>query len=356
VRFSRLLLHLLTGNSIFPLFRQDYGVRWLEIKTLRIAWIVALGLAAWILSQLPLEAVLQSVAGLGLEQWLLWIVVNLLIIALLVARWLALIRAMDLEVSFSQLLLVRQAGQLISFVTPGPQFGGEPLQVYWLWKRHKLPGHSAFLSVGMDRFFELWINFAALLMAVLLLALTVSTELVDWGAIALILSGLVLLLAFVVWFIIRQPERMRSGIERLTRPWKNHPRLGQLHTQWPRMHESLQAVIKEKRPALGQALVLSLLGWVAMISEFWLLLRLVDVDFDLSSFVFLLVVTRLAFLLPLPGGIGSLEAGIFWAFSVLALPLPAATGLIALMRLRDFVVLLAGALMLPELSATAKVR
>ena len=337
------------------MFRQGLGISWLEIKTLRIAWIVALGLAAWILSQLPLEAALQSVAGLGLEQWLLWIGVNLLVIALLVARWLVLTRAMGLAVSFAQLLRVRQAGQLISFVTPGPQFGGEPLQVYWLWKRYKLPGHSALLSVGMDRFFELWINFAVLQMAVFALALTVSTDLVDWSAIGLILSLLVLLLAFVVFFIIRKPEQVRKGIERLTRPWKNHPRLGRLHTHWSRMHESLQAVIEAKRPALVQALILSLLGWVAMISEFWLLLWLVDLDFDLSSFVFLLAVTRLAFLLPLPGGIGSVEAGIFWAFSVLALPLPVATGLIVLMRLRDFVVLLAGALMLPGLSATAKV-
>jgi len=337
------------------LFRQGLGISWLEIKTLRIAWIVGPGLAAWILSQLPLEAALQSVIGLGLEQWLLWIGVNLLVIALLVARWLALTRAMGLAVSFAQLLRVRQAGQLISFVTPGPQFGGEPLQVYWLWKRYKLQGHSAFLSVGMDRFFELWINFAVLQMAVFTLALTVSTDLVDWSAIGLILSSLVLLLTFVVWFLIRKPEYVRKGIERLTRPWKNHPRLGRLHAHWSQMHESLQEVIEEKRPALGQALVLSLLGWVAMISEFWLLLWLVDVDFDLSSFVFLLAVTRLAFLLPLPGGIGSVEAGIFWAFSVLALPLSAATGLIILMRLRDLVVLLAGALMLPGLSATAKV-
>jgi len=337
------------------LFRQGLGISWLEIKTLRIAWIVALGLAAWILSQLPLEAALQSVAGLGLEQWLLWIGVNLLVIALLVARWLVLTRAMGLAVSFAQLLRVRQAGQLISFVTPGPQFGGEPLQVYWLWKRYKLPGHSALLSVGMDRFFELWINFAVLQMAVFALALTVSIDLVDWSAIGLILSLMVLLLAFVVWFLIRRPEHVRKGVERLTRPWKDHPHLGRLYTHWSRMHESLQAVIEAKRPALVQALILSLLGWVAMISEFWLLLWLVDLDFDLSSFVFLLAVTRLAFLLPLPGGIGSVEAGIFWAFSVLALPLPVATGLIVLMRLRDFVVLLAGALMLPGLSASTKV-
>ena len=40
---------------------------------------------------------------------------------------------------------------MIGFVTPGPQFGVNHCR-YWLWKRYKLPGHSALLSVGMDRF------------------------------------------------------------------------------------------------------------------------------------------------------------------------------------------------------------
>ena len=60
-----------------------------------------------------------------------------------------------------------------------------------------------------------------------------------------------------------------------------------------------------------------------------------------SSFVFLLVAIRLAFLLPLPGGIGTLEAAVFWAFLSLELPATAAIGIIALMRLRDGVVLIA---------------
>ena len=176
-----------------------------------------------------------------------------------------------------------------------------------------------------------------LLLAVFTLALTVSTDLVGWSAIVLILFGLVLLLAFVVWFIIRQPECMRGGIERLTRPWKNHPRLGRLKTHWSRMHESLQAVIKEKRPALGQALVLSLLGWVAMISEFWLLLRLVDVDFDLSTFFFLLAVTRLALSVAAAGRHWQSRSGNFLGLLVIS---PSACGscrpdcLDALSRLR----------------------
>ena len=90
-----------------------------------------------------------------------------------------------------------------------------------------------------------------------------------------------------------------------------------------------------------------------MIVEFWLLLTFIDVPLHSTTFIFLFTVVRLAFLLPLPGGLGSVEAGLFWAFQVLALPLAAAAGLILMMRLRDLVILLTGALVLPSLQSAS---
>jgi uncharacterized membrane protein YbhN (UPF0104 family) len=83
-----------------------------------------------------------------------------------------------------------------------------------------------------------------------------------------------------------------------------------------------------------------------LLSELALLLKLVGVQFTLSGFVLIAVALRLALLLPLPGGIGSLEASILWSFQMLGLPVSAAISLIALMRLRDAVMLLAGLLSL----------
>jgi uncharacterized membrane protein YbhN (UPF0104 family) len=71
----------------------------------------------------------------------------------------------------------------------------------------------------------------------------------------------------------------------------------------------------------------------------------------LASFVFLFTVVRLAFLLPLPGGIGSLEAALFWAYQSMESSLAIAAGLILLMRLRDMLVLLSGAMALPTLNS-----
>lgn len=318
-----------------------------------LIWLLALGLATWVLSLLPVEALLEAIANLSASQWLLWAGLNLLIIALLVGRWLVMTRVMNLSVNFGQLLRIRQAGQLVSFVTPGPQFGGEPLQVYWLWKHYRTPGHAAFLAVGLDRFYELWINFAVLLLAVLALAGSATSTLADWRLIASILFALVAMLAGLAWFLLRHPQKIESWIKGLTRNWQAHPRLGQLHGHWSQLHTDLQALINTQRPALLLALLLSLLGWLGMIAEFYLLLHFVGIDFELSRFVLLFTVVRLAFLLPLPGGIGSVEAGLLWAFQLLALPLSAAAGLIALMRLRDVLVLLAGALLLPGLSTIA---
>ncbi len=325
-----------------------------------LSWPLALGLLLWVLSLLPRQALLQAIAGLTVFQWLLWIGLNLLIILLLAARWQVLTRAMGAVTTLGSLIRVRQAGQLISFVTPGPQFGGEPLQVYWLWKRYGLPGHAAFLAVGLDRFYELWINFSILLLAIVALAATAAATdaaLFDWRLPALILLVLVILLMAMAGFLLRHPARVEAWIQRVSRPWQSHPRLGPLARQWPeqwsKLHGSLQALISQRRAALGLALLLSLLGWAGMIVEFWLLLRFAGLEVNAGEFVLLFTVLRLAFLLPLPGGIGTVEAGLLLAFQALALPLSAAAGLIALMRLRDVLVLIAGALMLPGLSRSA---
>ena len=312
---------------------------------------MALALAGWILSRLPFAGLVQTITDLHLSQWMAWIALNLLVIMLLAGRWLVLTRAMALPCKILQLLRVRQAGQVISFVTPGPQFGGEPLQVYWLWRRYAVPGHAAFLAVGLDRFYELWINFAVLLLAVLTLLTSRSVAFVDWHIIAFVLLGLILLMGLFGWFMLRQPLRVRDWIKRLTSRWHDHERLRRMDMHWSQLNESLQQVFTKQRPALGVALGLSLLAWAGMIAEFWLLLSFVDVPLDLATFVFLFTVVRLAFLLPLPGGVGSVEAGLFWAFQALALPLPAAAGLIVLMRLRDVVILLAGAAALPGLQS-----
>ena len=317
-----------------------------------IAWTAALLLAGWTLSRMPLAGMFESVRALSPAQWSFWGALNLVIIAVFVLRWQVLTRALGLPLGFFPLLLVRQAGQAVSFLTPGPQFGGEPLQVLWLWKTYSQPPDLAILALALDRFFELWINFAVLLLGVLVLSLNRAPGVTGWNPVAAFLLLSIAALTLLGWVLLRQPERVTTWVERLAQSWSKSPRLASLDTHRKRLGQSLRLLAWRHKSALVAAFILSLLGWLGMMGELWLLLGFLNVTPGFSAFVLLLVAMRLAFLLPMPGGIGTLEAAMFWAFQGLSLPVSAALGLIALMRLRDVVVLGCGLMAFQHLRNT----
>jgi uncharacterized protein (TIRG00374 family) len=311
-----------------------------------LLWLVALTLVGWALSQMPLDAIAQTMQALTWPQWLAWSCVNIAIILLGTERWHVLTRLLGLPVTFLQLLLIRQAGQTVSFITPGPQFGGEPLQIYWLYKRCAIAIHSAVLALGMDRFFELWINFSVLLLGVALLLLSPVQTGADLPQIMMALFGMMAVLTVLGWLALRKPRWVSGRLERLSQRWLQSPRLRQLDDHWQALGSDLQKVFNTRKPGLLWALALSVLGWIVIFAEMALVLAFLDIEVDVAGFVLIMVAMRLALLLPLPGGIGTLEASVLWSFQSLGLPASAAVGVIALMRLRDAMVLLAGLLCL----------
>jgi hypothetical protein len=316
-------------------------------KALRLVlWALALLLAGRIVLQLPMAGIGQSLAALTALQWLPWLLLNVLIILIFTQRWRVLATMLGMKTGFWRLLQIRQAGQAVSFITPGPQFGGEPLQVWWLYKLCRVPLHKAVLALGLDRLLELWVNFAVLLLGVLFLLVSPALAAVDWLRTSALLAGLLALLTSLCWLVLRQPRWLAVRLERLARHWQRHPRLLHLASHWNLLRDDLQQAVATRKPALLKALLLSLLGWALLLGEFALLLGFFALHLDIRGFTLIIVALRLAFLLPLPGAIGALEAALFWSFQLLDLPAAAALGAIALMRLRDAVVLGGGLLCL----------
>lgn len=307
-----------------------------------ISWTAALLLAGWILYQLPLPSILQTIGTLSITQWIIWVGLNLGIIALFTFRWRILVKSLRVPIRFVQLLGIRQAGQAVSFLTPGPQLGGEPLQVLWLWKRYRVPGDTAVLTVGLDRFFEFWFNFSILLLAVLILIASPLANLANWHQAGAILLGILLMVAALVWVLFRHPKWISRWLQLLAFRWQNLPRLQKLDAHWQSLAQHFKVLVATQKMPLTGAAIVTLMGWAGLLTELWLLLTFLNLSVDIFQFIFILVAMRLAFLLPLPGGIGTLEAALFWAFQGLEFPAMAAVGLIALMRLRDAIILLGG--------------
>ncbi len=319
-------------------------------KIIRLAaWISALALAGWLIRDLPFNDILDSVKSLSMRQWFYWSILNLFIIFIFVWRWMALTKGLDLNLNFLNLLFLRQAGQSVSFITPGPQFGGEPLQIFLLYKRFNISPGDSFLALAVDRFFELWVNFAVLLLGILYLAFS-GSGLENWISVALIIALAILLLCFLAWGVILGNTSIAKIINNIGLRWLGSKRLSNINFHWNQITSSLQNLLKNKL-ALAAALLLSISGWLLTFFELYLVLSFFNIYLSTTDFILLLVAMRLAFLLPLPGGIGTLEAAVLWVFSAIVLPETAAAAVLALIRFRDVIVLGIGFMCLRLLQA-----
>ncbi len=300
-------------------------------------WGIALLLAAWLIHDLPLSTIFSSISDLTVQQWSLWLSLNLVIILVFVWRWLVLNNGLNLNLLFLDLLLLRQAGQSISFITPGPQFGGEPFQIFWLWKKFNIPPACAIQSVATDRFFELWVNFAVLLLGIFILIFS-QAGLADWFSLALIILLIMLFLSLFAWALVFHRKSVSKRILKLAQQWLGNSRLSKIHKHIDFSNSGFQELLSDKA-ALVSALSLSVTGWLLTFVELYLVLGFFELYLDVGQFVLVLIAMRLAFLLPLPGGIGTLEAAVIWSFTVLELPITSAAALLALIRFRDLLML-----------------
>lgn len=312
-----------------------------RFNRLPVLWLVALGLAGWMLSQTPFAAAEQALRGLGPGQWLAWLAVNVGIALAGASRWHLFTRCLGVAVTLSQLLKIRQAGQAVSFLTPGPQFGGEPLQVFWLHRRYRAPLPAALLALGLDRLYELAVNLLLLAAGVFLLACSPLAAITDWQAVGVGLIGALLSIAVAGRFLLGKSGRFTQALQSLFRRWRQHSLLRSVIGEGHDPAWDWRTLLGQRR-LMVQALLWSLLGWAALLAELWLLLDWVVAPQGFWNFLLVMVAMRLAFLLPLPGGVGSLEMAMFWVFQYLHAAPGAALALIALMRVRDAVFVAAG--------------
>jgi uncharacterized membrane protein YbhN (UPF0104 family) len=91
---------------------------------------------------------------------------------------------------------------------------------------------------------------------------------------------------------------------------------------------------------LLMALLASGLSWALMLGEYWLMVRFLGADLDFGQAMVALTVARLAILLPMPGGLGVLEASQVLALGMLGVDPATGLSVALLIRARD--VLLGG--------------
>ena len=295
-------------------------------------WGVAALLLWRVVRTVPLAAVLATLGRLRGWQLVVLVVLNGLVLLTLNGRWWLILRGLGHELPFGQLLGHRLAAFGVSYFTPGPQFGGEPVQVLLIEQQHGVPRPVAIAAVSLDKAVELLLNFGFLALGVLLVLQT--------GLLGAALAG-----ATAVWLLMLPPAiylwliwRGRQPLTWLLRWLK----IRRWETAVGHSEAEMNNLCQQNPAALLSAIAATSLSWSLMILEFYSMAVFLGVPLTFFQLIALLTAARLAFLLPLPGGLGTLEASQVWALSLMGFSPAAGIGLSLLIRLRDVLLGLLG--------------
>jgi uncharacterized protein (TIRG00374 family) len=309
-----------------------------------LLWLVVPLLFLWVLRSVPLEDSWTVLARIGLTQILILIVANVLVSLTLSGRWWLILRAQGHPISYLTVAGYRLAAFGVSYFTPGPQFGGEVIQVHLVQRRHQVARSTAISAVTLDKSLELLVNFAflaggiacillwqvfpgveasqAIILPLLLLALPIGFLWAIWGGRHPVSGPL----KVIVGFFSRQ--KLLEDV-----PWLSGQR--EVYRAIQDSEEEATRFCQESPLTLMQALLISLVSWVAILVEFWLMLRVLGLNLTPIQVISTLTAARIAILLPLPGGLGTLEASQVLALGAFGLNPAAGISLSLLIRVRD---------------------
>jgi uncharacterized protein (TIRG00374 family) len=255
---------------------------------------------------------------------------------LITLRWWIILRATHKTISYLPLVLIRIAVFGISYFTLGPQIGGEPLQVLYLQRKYQMTYTRATSTVIMDKLLEFLANFFLLvtgLTAILqvgILSTNARQPLVSLVPMAAILLWPFLHIALMVRGIYPVGAALRAAFSRLGNP------------KWMRFiiaSERMAGMFCKRNPrALWMATGVSLLAGAGMITEYLLITSFLGIHLHSWQTVAAWTTSWLAFLVPLPGGLGSLEASQVFTLGAFGISAAMAIGVTLLIRARDLLI------------------
>ena len=303
-----------------------------KLRPRHLLWLGPPILLWLVLRNVALDELLAALSRLQPIEIVLLILVNVGVVLTFSGRWWSILVALGYRLAYVLVSAYRLAAFSVSYFTPGPQLGGEPVQVFLINKRDDIPLGTATASVVMEKALEFLTNFAFLSLGIFitswlgLLSVEIGriVGLISLGGLALAI-GLLAAIWAGWWPLTRLISRFQNTSETLDR----------VRSVVEDAEKQLTVLCRERPWALGAGLAFSLLSWLVLLLEYWLALRFLGLELEPAEVVVVVTAARLAILLPFPGGLGALEASQLLALSALGFSVAEGVAMGLLIRARD---------------------
>jgi glycosyltransferase 2 family protein len=221
-------------------------------------------------------------------------------------RWYMIAGTLGQRPPLSRFVAARLAGDAVGSLVPIGRVGGDPVRVGLLYGEG-LAGARASAGVLLDRIVEIIGNSVCAVTYVSVFALTHSVH-ASWSlpvAFVAVLGPLVALAA-LLYRLWRGARPLSELFELLVaRPW---PRARGWVAVLARVEDDLSHFVRERPAVFIGAVAFSLLIEAVILVEYSLLFAAFGLDLDLPTLLVILVLTGLVRAVPVPAGLGALEA------------------------------------------------
>ena len=281
---------------------------------------------------------------------------NLLMLPLMSMRWWLILIMLGTPVKLLRVSFYRTAAGAVSYLTPGPHFGGEPVSVILLNIHHRIGLPIGAASVGVDRLLELTVSFAVLAICVGCFSLALPDSAGGMGAVLVIsvVFALCLTLLALLFGGKRPFSRVIHQLCAFTITTSGFGKKMESFARFLKDSEDRALTMFVVHPFLFTcAILVSLAAWVAVFAELWLISYVLGVSLTFMELAGLTAIARLAFFTPLPAGLGVLEFGLPWVTTSFGLGGELGFSICLIIRIRDlFISLIGGGFLMKYLTCS----
>ncbi len=263
-----------------------------------------------------------------------YLVTSLLIASMLTLKWKVILNAHGVDVPYNRLFMYRLAGYSVSYLTPSAHVGGEPIRAYLL-QTEKVPINTAFSSVIIDKAIEIFTDIMFFFFGVLIILNSFTVEPTMKIIILGISLGLILLVGIFIGGILGK-QSMFVSIFRFLRLNKIKS-LKAAEQNLADIERQIEEFYRQRKDSFLIIFIIMIILWGLMFLEYrFALLMLAEVASPVQIFLILTGV-GLAYSIPIPAAVGTLELGQLSAAKVLGLSATTAIGLAFIIRARDLI-------------------
>lgn len=239
-----------------------------------------------------------------------------LVFYLSIVRWKVILDSKyNMKTSFKNVFIANILDFTVSYVTPTVYLGGEPVRAFFISQKADISFSDAFSSVVIDKLIDLSGHIIFLIVG--LMALVYRFALPEKMEYAFILF--IAFLVAAIYFLYHRVNNKKRVLSRLVEKLRldKVAAIQKIKEKIIEIEHSIFDFFHNYPAAFKKAMWITLVMRLLLIVEFWFLMRFLGASAGIVTVLAITALTIFAYLLPIPGSLGSFEAVLTFSFTLM---------------------------------------